>query len=171
MTQAVAWLHQAGMMTTKRLRDRAAIALLSLTIVATACSSGGSSSSSTEPPTIASTTTTTSVEAVCEARDDLTNSIKALTDVDVVKNGTSSITEAIEAITTNLGKVKDAASAELKPKVDEFQSALRDLQDAVTNAGSSGVSGIVSAASDAASSGAAVVTSLQNLGCSESGGS
>ncbi len=157
---------------TNRLVGRATIAILTLTLVGAACGSDDNSSSSTEPATtVEATTTTSSNEALCEARDQLRSSVEALTSVDVVKNGTSSISAAIDEVKTNLEAVKSAASDELKPEVDDFTSKLQDLQDAVGNAGSGGVSEIASAVTAAFRSGQTLVTSLQNMSCDGEGGS
>ena len=157
---------------TNRLVGRAAIAALALTLLGAACGGDDNSSSSTEPTTtVEATTTTSSLEALCAARDQLTSSVEGLASADVLKNGTASLSTALDEVKSNLQAVKSAASEELKPEVDDFQAKLQALQDAIGNAGSGGVGQIVTAASAAARSGSTLVTSLKNTSCDGEPGS
>ena len=151
---------------TNRLVGRAATAIFAISLVAAACGSSNNSSSSTEAATtVEATTTTASAQALCAARDQLKTSIEALTSLDIVKNGTSSLTSAIDEVKNNLQAVKSAATDQLKPQVDDFTTKLQALQDAVGNAGSGGASQIISAATAAARSGATLLSSLQSMSC------
>jgi hypothetical protein len=154
-----------------RTRRRAAVALLGLALCAGACgsSSKSSSSSSASTTTVASTSsgpTTSSTggnAALCSAREQLKTSIQDLTNIDILKNGTSGIQAALTKVKTNLEAVKSAASAQMQPQVKAFEDSLQSLQTAVTNG--SGVTAIVSAAQDAATTGSALLTALDQVKC------
>ena len=64
---------------------------------------------------------------------------------------------------TNLEAVKSAAGDTLQPQVKAFEDSLQSLQTAITNG--SGVTAIVSAAKDTATTGSALLTSLDQLKC------
>ena len=155
-----------------RIPGRAAVAVLGLVLVAGAC--GSSSSSSSKPTTTVAPTTTTTAgpqtsasAALCSARDALQKSVQDLTNVDVVKNGTSSLQTALDNVKTNLEAVKSAASSDLQPQVKALQDSLSQLQTAVSNVGSGGgLAAIVTAAQDVARNGSTLFSSLQNLRCS-----
>ncbi len=124
-----------------RRRCRAGLLVAGLAIVVVACSDDDS-----PPPTTTTTTTTppattnpgpvgSASAAQCDARDELRDSISALTNVDVVRNGTSAITDALGRIRDALGAVRDTAGADVQPQVDAFQQALDALQTAARRVG------------------------------------
>jgi hypothetical protein len=126
--------------------------------------------------TVATTTTTSTTttlpgpvgsasEASCAARDELQAAISDLSSVDVVRNGTSSITDALTRIKDALAQVRSTAGDDVKPQIDAFQQSLDQLQTAL-GGGTSQAAAIVSALRDVASTGATLLTSLRNLRCS-----
>jgi hypothetical protein len=59
--------------------------------------------------------------------------------------------------------VKSAAGDALQPQVKAFEDSLQSLQTAITNG--SGVTAIVSAAKDAATTGTALLSALDQVKC------
>ena len=155
-------------------RRSGSIAALGLATVLAlaACGSDNSSSSSVSVATTAATSsaaTTASTAAgqsnaqLCQARDALTTSVQDLSNVDVVKNGTTGVKDALTKVMDNLTAVKAAATDQLQPQVKAFQDSLTALQTAVNNPGAAA---IVSALKDVGTTGATLLQALGNLKCS-----
>ena len=85
----------------------------------------------------------------CNDRQALQTSVEDLGNVNVVENGTSALTDAVDEVKKNAEALKDSASDEFEPDVDALTDAISELVDAVKNLGSGdGVSAVQSAASD-----------------------
>jgi hypothetical protein len=112
--------------------------LLAATVVITGvlalagCSSDDDSGSST--------TTTSGKEAVCAARSDLEQSVRALTDLSLSSSGKSSVESAVDDVKQDLDDLGETAKQTYKPQVDALQSAIDDLQDAVQGIGNGSIS-------------------------------
>ena len=80
---------------------------------------------------------------LCAARDSLKTSVQALGTAvtGIASTGTSGIQTALDKVKTDLASVKQHAKADVAPQVTATESALTALQTAVTNAGSSGITG------------------------------
>jgi hypothetical protein len=138
-----------------------------LAIAGSACGDDDSAATTT-----ISTTTTTTIpgpvssasEASCAARDELRQAISDLSKIDVVRNGTSALTDALAHINAALGEVRSTAGADVQPQVDAFQQSLDQLQTAL-GGGASQIAAIVQAVRDVATTGATLLTSLGNLRC------
>ena len=162
-------------MSTRSFAQAAAAALL-LAFAASACGSDSSSSGASPSTTIALATSTpaatgsstpsgTGSGAVCTAREELRSSIDDLKNVDVVKNGTAGIQTALTNVKKSLQDVKASASSELQPQVKAFEDAVNQLEEALKNVSSGGVSAVVSAAKDVGTTGSTLLTSLQDVKC------
>jgi hypothetical protein len=144
---------------------RVALLAASIAVVGSACGDDDSAGTTT-------TTTTTTLpgpvssasEASCAARDELQTSISDLSKIDVVRNGTSAITDALTRIQTALGEVRSTAAADVQPQIEAFQQSLDQLQTAL-GGGASQVTAIVRGIRDVASTGGTLLTSLRNLRC------
>ena len=68
----------------------------------------------------------------CADRDALRTSIEGLTDVDVVAEGTNGLEAAIAAVTDDLAAVQESAGDDIQPEVDAVQSALDEVEAAVS---------------------------------------
>jgi hypothetical protein len=138
----------------------AALALLA------ACGSDNAKSSS---PPVASTTTSiatgTGSPQLCSAFDALKSSIRDLASVDVVKNGTSGVQDAVTKVKDNLQGVKASASDQLRPQVQTFEDSVTALGNAISNVGSGGVAAVATAAASAVRAGQALVTALGSVKC------
>jgi hypothetical protein len=135
-----------------------------------ACGDDDSASTTTVTTTLPPTTTNpgpvgSADAALCTARDDLKASITALASVDVIKSGTSGITDALSKIKDDLAAVRSAAGSNVQPQVDAFQQALDSLQTALGGSGAAKVAATVAALRDVASTGSTLLTSLGNLTC------
>jgi uncharacterized phage infection (PIP) family protein YhgE len=148
----------------------ASIALLAagLAICGVACGDDDDSAATTTTTTTTTTTlpgpVSSASEASCAARDELQAAISDLSNVDVVKNGTSAITDALTRIKDALADVRSTAGDDVQPQVDAFQQSLDQLQTAL-GGGTSQIAAIVSGIGDVASTGATLLTSLKNLRC------
>ena len=103
-------------------------------------------------------------DASCAARDELQAAISDLSNVDVIRDGTSAITDAVTRITNALGDVRSTASADVQPQVEAFQQSLDQLQTALAG-GTSQIAAIVRSIGEVASTGSTLLTSLRNLRC------
>lgn len=147
-----------------------------LTIASAACSSDSSSSTTTAATTTTQAATTTVASSnpgpvgsasstLCQAREDLRTSITDLSNVNVVANGTSAISDQLATIREHLAAVRSAAGDDVKAQADAFQGSLDALQTALGGSGASMVTGVVSAIRDVGTTGATLLTSLGNLSC------
>jgi hypothetical protein len=144
---------------------RIALLAASLAVVGSACDDDDSAATTT-------TTTTTTLpgpvssasEASCAARDELQTAISDLSNIDVVRNGTSAITDALTRIRTALGEVRSTAAADVQPQIEAFQQSLDQLQTAL-GGGASQVTAIVRGIRDVGTTGSTLLTSLRNLRC------
>jgi hypothetical protein len=145
---------------------RVALLAASLSVAGFACGDDDGAVATTT-----STTTTTlpgpvssASDASCAARDELQAAISDLSNVDVVRNGTSAITAALTRIKSALGEVRSTAGTDVQPQVDAFQQSLDQLQTALAG-GTSQVAAIVRSIGEVTSTGATLLTSLRNLRC------
>jgi hypothetical protein len=133
----------------------------------------GSSSHSSSPPTSATSTTASSTTAsiasnaqLCSAREALRTSIQDLTNVDVVKNGTSAVDAALTKVRDNLQAVKSAAHGQLSPQVDDLQNAIDQLGKSISNLSSGGsISDVITAAKNVGQAGSNLSDALSNMKC------
>ncbi|HEY7008175.1 MAG TPA: hypothetical protein VH395_04510 [Jatrophihabitantaceae bacterium] len=98
--------------------------------LAAGCSSSGGNSSST----------------LCSDVKSLQSATQQLKQVDVVKDGTSSLQTALDNVKQSAAKVHDAAKDEFKPQSDALQSALTSLASALKNIPANGLAPVQQAA-------------------------
>jgi len=103
---------------------------------ASAAKSSGSGSASSGPST--STSYPADKQQVCQARDQLTTSMAALTTPSLLTGGTAAIKAAVDQVQTDLNAVAAAGKQDYQPQVTALQSSLQQLQTAVGNLGSGG---------------------------------
>src|SRR5262245_50993340 len=145
---------------------RVALLAASLAVVGLACGDDDG----TEATTTTSTTTTlpgpvsSASDESCAARDELQAAISDLSNLDVVRNGTSSVTDALTRIKDAIAEVRSTAGADVQPQVDAFQQSVDQLQTALAG-GTSQIGAVVSSIRDVASTGSTLLTSLRNLRC------
>jgi ABC-type glycerol-3-phosphate transport system substrate-binding protein len=137
--------------------------MLTVGIVISAC--GGDDSSSSSPASEATTMTASPDEQLCEDREALEDSIEALAGVDVVAEGTSGVEEAVTDVQASVRALSSSAAEDFQPEVDATRTALEELETALGDTGSAGVTGVVSAIEDVVSSGDALLQSLQDVDC------
>ena len=99
--------------------------------------------------------------AVCTQADALVSSVQQLADIDVIKQGTSSLNTAVQNVQTQVQALSQSASEQFKPQVDALQSAINNLQSVLHNLGSS--PNLAQAAGQIASAVTQVTTATQNL--------
>ena len=149
---------------------RVAVFAASLAVAGVACGDDDDSGAATTTSTTTTTTTTlpgpvsSASQASCAARDELQSAISDLSNVDVVRNGTSAISDALTRIQDALGEVRSTASADVQPQVEAFQQSLDQLQTAL-GGGTSQITEIVRAVREVGTTGGTLLTSLRNLRC------
>lgn len=77
-------------------------------------------------------------EDVCDARAELTTSLEALQDVDVVEGGTSALEAAFADVERAVGDVADVAGDDLRDEVDAVEASFAELKGAVDSLGEAG---------------------------------
>jgi hypothetical protein len=123
-----------------------------------------------------SATPTTETSEFCAAVEELGDSLALLTDVDVSRDGTDELRNALDAVTDDIEAVPDATgdgSAESDAAIDDLRTAFGSLKDAVTGAADSesasdAVEAVAAAVTDVADA-AAALTEVLRPECGEAG--
>jgi len=148
------------------------------------CGSDDDSSSTASSPTTGATTSaaaTTSATSTgdstasdssdapsgdaCADRDALRSSVAALTDVDLVAEGTNGVKTAVSAVKDDLAAVRTSVGSELQPEVQAVQDGIDELEAAV-DAG--GAAEAATALSNLAGAAATLLDSLETRPCGSS---
>lgn len=105
--------------------------------------------------------------SVCDSRDDLQESIRALGNVDVLRQGTNGLEDAADDVRDALDDVRQAAQDEFGPEIDAVETALGALGDALrsfTDQGSTsaGVNAVIDAATQLRDATSTLADDVQN---------
>lgn len=84
--------------------------------------------------------------SLCKNLQALESSVQELKNVDVVKNGTSSLQSALDNVKRDAAATAQDAKDEFKPQVDALQNALTSLATALKNVTTTGVAAVQQAA-------------------------
>ena len=95
-------------------------------------------------------------------------SVDALTNVDVVAEGTNGVTAAVSDVEDDLAALRSSAGDELEPQVQAVEDALDELETAVAEIDSGGASAALAAVSELAGSAATLLGSLEAGACGAS---
>jgi hypothetical protein len=98
---------------------------------AASCSDDGDGDAADETPT-------TETSEFCAAVEELGDSLAALTDVDVTRDGTDELRAALDTVTDDIEAIPDATgdgSDESDAAIEEVRTAFDALKEAVTEAG------------------------------------
>ena len=98
----------------------------------------------------------------------MSTSVDALTNLDVVAEGTNGVTAAVSDVKDDLAALGSSARAELEPQVQAVQDAVDDVETAVANLDSGGAAAAVTAVADLATSAATLLDSLEDGACGAS---
>ena len=167
-------MSHAGIPSWRRVRRGTAVLSMLLLVggAAAACgdddnnNDGASGSSTTRAEsTTTSGSTSQGSEEFCQARSDFNDSIDSLKDVNILKDGTSGIQDKLDAVENDLQAMRDAASDEAKPEIDDLQDSLSDLKNAIQNVDDVGISGVADAARDTVSAADDVRDQLRSIRC------
>lgn len=82
--------------------------------------------------------TPTAATSGCDEVNALKDSLTSLTEVNPVSDGTDALESAVSDVKTDLDAALSAVGAELKPAVDEVQTAFGDLESALKGVSSAG---------------------------------
>ena len=85
--------------------------------------------------------------------------------MDVVKNGTSSLSTAVSNVKDDADALAHSVNSSLKPDVTAVQDGARQLQSALGNVASGGLTPVTQAVSSLSRSGQALVQKLNQLKC------
>jgi len=113
-----------------------------LTVTVAGCSSSASSSSSAASSSASGSSSSSypaGKQQVCQARDQLKTSVRALASPSLLLQGTDAIKSAVDKVNTDLQAVKTAAKTDYKTEVDALQNSLQQLQTSVGNLGNGSV--------------------------------
>jgi hypothetical protein len=105
---------------------------------------------------------------VCADREALRTSVDALTNLDVVAEGTNGLTAAVNDVKDDLAAVRSSAGADLQPQVQAVQDAVDELETAVADLDSGGAAAAVTAVADLATSARTLLDSLEAGACGAS---
>jgi hypothetical protein len=134
-----------------------------LAVAAWTSACGDDDSSSSE--SVATTTTVSSEEQLCQDRDALRDSVEALTNVDVAAEGTSGLEAAVTDVKDSVEALRASASENFQPQVEELRGALEELETALGDVRSGGVSAVATAALAVATAGSTLLASLESVDC------
>jgi hypothetical protein len=102
-----------------------------MVLTGASCSDDGDDDSTSATPT-------TGTSEFCAAVEELGDSLAALTDVDITRDGTDELRGALDAVTDDIEAVPDATgdgSDEADAAIEDLRTAFGALQDAVVDAG------------------------------------
>lgn len=150
-------------------KRRLAAAVVVLVLAALAACSNDDNKSSTSGTTAGTTTTTVAGELsgqVCDDAEALKSDIERLKDVDVGKNGTSSLDAALKDVGDSADALASSAGDALKPQLDDLESSLQRLRTAVGQLGSSGsASAVIDALQEVLTSARALADRVGSAHC------
>jgi hypothetical protein len=94
--------------------------------------------------------------SLCNDVDALKSSVQELRDVNVVQNGTSELSSALDKVKSDAQALADSAKQDFGPDVDALQQALSTLETALRNVRDNGITPVQESAQ-------AVQTAAKNL--------
>ena len=143
----------------------AAIAAVALAGCSSSSKSGASSADTTTATTATVTTVASAKQPVCAARVSLKQSVAALANPALLAGGKSAIQPVLDTVKTNLAAVSNSAGAVYKPQVDEVDTAVSELETALSKLGngntSQDVKDVATAIAKVSSTATTLVTTLQ----------
>jgi chromosome segregation ATPase len=106
----------------------------------------------------------TAQDRYCEAGESLQTSITALTELNLIAEGTNALKAALADIEDDLDDLKDAANEAAEVEVDALEDAVDDFEDALSSLGdeitTDNVSGVATAVRDVSTAAQAVYLTL-----------
>ena len=136
-----------------------------------ATSAGDTAAADTTEATTAVEVTTAPTTAgavsgdACADRDALRSSVAALTEVDVVAEGTNGLTAAVDTVKGDLEKVKASAGSVVEPQVQAVQDAIAATEAGLANLGDGGAAEVATALSDLSAATTTLLTSIEGGPC------
>ncbi|MET9021494.1 hypothetical protein ABZV93_16040 [Actinopolymorpha sp. NPDC004070] len=149
----------AGMPRAVVLGALACLGLLCAVVLAGCGGSGGSSSTASPATESASSPSGTANAAVCKEAKKLQSSLTALKNVDVRAEGTNGVERKLNAVRSDLKRLRSAASSAWRPQLDALSAALGSLGTAIKQVGGGGGKATSSPAVDAITTAAMKVAS------------
>ena len=119
----------------------------------------------TVPTTTGATSTGATSGDACADREKLRSDVAALADVSVVAEGTNGLTAAVDAVKSDLDKVKASAGSIVEPQVQAVQDALAAAETGIENLGNGGAAEVATALTALATATSSLMTSLEGGPC------
>jgi hypothetical protein len=108
---------------------------------------------------------TTLPSSVCSQATALKQSLQDLKNVNVVQNGTSALSDAVATVKSNANALSESTHGQLKPQVDALQASLDQLESAIRNVGSGGLTPVTNALSSVTDAANGLSQGVKNLKC------
>jgi hypothetical protein len=70
--------------------------------------------------------------SVCDQKVEVEDSVRALTDPNLITSGTDEINAAVENVRTDLSGLREVVSADIEPEVEAMQTAVDDARDTLS---------------------------------------
>jgi len=138
-----------------RLPSRALVGLATVAMLVAACGSSSKSSSGT-------TTTTLSV---CQQAQALEKSITDLKNVNVVQNGTSALSAAVDTVKVQAAALATSGKSQLQPQVQDLQTSITALETSVKTVQTGGTGGVINAVAGVSTAASSLQTKVTSLKC------
>ena len=138
---------------------------------ATTVAADATAADTTEATTTAEMTTGagTAVAAsgeACSDREELRSSVTALSDVEVVAEGTNELRAAVDAVKSDLEQVRASAGSTVEPQVQAIRDAIAAIEAGLANLGEGGAAEVSTALSALSSATTDLMTTLEDGPCS-----
>jgi hypothetical protein len=117
------------------MRHRALAGALATLLAISACGDDDDGEQAANSTTTAEATTTSTSDALCAARDDAEQDIRALGDIDVLAEGTDAVEASLTTIRDDLAEIRELAPDTAPDEAEAFDNALASLDDAITALG------------------------------------
>ena len=141
-------------------RSTLPLALMLVLPIASLAACGDDSDSS------GTTTTSSAEQAYCADGDQLKSDVASITDMDIVADGTDAVTAQIDTLKDDLSALKSSAGDVASSEITTFETALDDLQSALSTVSGdltlANASDVLSAVQSVGTAGTAVVTTLES---------
>ena len=140
------------------------------TSAASSATAGPTSTETTAPAPESSAAASSNAPSgdVCADREALSTSIDALTNLDVVAEGTNGVTAAVSDVNDDLAALRSSAGSELQADVQAVQDAVDEVETAVATLDSGGAAAAVTAVAGLATSARTLLDSLDAGPCAQS---
>jgi hypothetical protein len=138
---------------------------------ATTLAGGAAAADTTEAATTAETATVASTAGAasgdaCADREQLRSSVTALSEVQVVADGTDELRAAVDAVESDLEQVRASAGSTVEPQVQAIRDAIAATEAGLANLGEGGAAEVATALTALSTATTDLMTTLEDGPCS-----